>query len=503
MMTATSAPEPGTTIGGKFRVVRLIGQGGMGAVLEAENTLTGKRVAIKWMNPLASTEPVDRFLQEARAASRVRHPNVVDVYDFVQEDDRFLIVMELLEGEPLTALLERGGMPLHELVGLLLDAMRGVAAAHAQGVIHRDIKPDNVFLERQPDRSQAVPKVIDFGVSKLVGEGLSLTRSGATLGTPLYMSFEQLRGARDVDARADVYSFGVILYEAMTGQPPFHADTLTELVVKITTTEPLRAKILRPDLPTSLDHLIHWAMAIDREQRLPTMHDLIRELEPYTTEHGFRAQMTIDGATMPRLVAQGPEYVTHPSERPQLIPMLAPSSPPRPRSSAPRALASTPPAGVPRAKGRVWLWAGVVALLAGAGFMFVARTPGGAPGEPPAPSSAPPSAASDAPAAEVPTVNEEPAPVPAAPPEAIPAAPAPSAAVHLAPTPPDTGWVEPASDKAEPRASDRKAAKRRPPRALAPALAAPAAPAPPKEAPEPTPEPPKNFRAGRPLSEDF
>ena len=156
-------------------------------------------------------------------------------------------------------------MPLHELVSLLLDAMRGVAAAHAQGVIHRDIKPDNIFLERQPDRSRCVPKVIDFGVSKLVGEGLSLTRSGATIGTPLYMSFEQLRGAKDVDGRTDVYSFGVILYEAMTGQPPFQADTLTELVVKITTTEPLRAKILRPDLPTSLDHLIHWAMAIDRD----------------------------------------------------------------------------------------------------------------------------------------------------------------------------------------------------------------------------------------------
>ena len=104
-MSALSAPEPGTIVGGKFRVVRLIGQGGMGAVLEAENTLTGKRVAVKWMNPLASAEPTDRFLREARAASRIRHPNVVDVYDFVQEDERFLIVMELLEGEPLTSLL--------------------------------------------------------------------------------------------------------------------------------------------------------------------------------------------------------------------------------------------------------------------------------------------------------------------------------------------------------------------------------------------------------------
>jgi hypothetical protein len=207
---------------------------------------------------------------------------------------------------------------------------------------------------------------------------------------------------------------------------------------------------------------------------------------------------------MPRLVAQGPEYVTRPSERPQLVPMLAPSSPPRPGSTPPRALAFTPPAGVPRARGRVWLWAGVVALLAGAGFIFVARTPSGVPVEPAAPSNVPPpSGPADVPAAErVPTVKEEPAPVAAAPSEVAPAAPAPSAPAPVAPTPADTGWVEPAADKAEPRIPDRKAAKKRGPKALASAALAPAVPAPPTEEPEP-PNPPKNFRAGRPLSEDF
>jgi eukaryotic-like serine/threonine-protein kinase len=209
------APAVGSVLAGRFRVLRQLGEGGMGVVLEAENTQTGKRVAIKWLRAALASQPdaVERFLREARASARVRHPNVVDVYDVVQEADSAFLVMELLEGELLTAVLERGGIPAHELIALLLDAMRGVAAAHKQGVIHRDIKPDNIFLEFESDRGRRTPKVLDFGISKLsAGEPLSLTQAGVTLGTPLYMSLEQLRGADDIDERTDVYAFGVILY---------------------------------------------------------------------------------------------------------------------------------------------------------------------------------------------------------------------------------------------------------------------------------------------------
>jgi len=278
----------------------------MGVVLEAEHMVSGKRVAVKWMRPELASRPeaVERFLREARASARVRHPNVVDVYDVVHEGQAAFLVMELLEGEPLTAVLERGGMPAHELIALLLEAMRGVAAAHREGVIHRDIKPDNIFLARETDRSLRTPKVLDFGISKLSGgEGLALTQTGATLGTPLYMSFEQLCGVRDIDARTDVYAFGVILYEALTGRPPYEAETFPELIVKIANTQPKPPKALRSDIPRTLDRLIQAAMAKERDQRLPSLEVMIRDLEPFATAELFRVQMTADGAALPRVVS--------------------------------------------------------------------------------------------------------------------------------------------------------------------------------------------------------
>jgi serine/threonine-protein kinase len=295
MQQHPSTPDVGTTLGGRFRVVRHIGEGGMGVVLECENTLTGKRVAVKWMHPqmAAQADAAERMVREARASARVRHPNVVDVYDVVQEENAIFLVMELLEGEPLSAMLERGQTAPHAVIQHLIDAMRGVAAAHRGGVIHRDIKPDNIFLATEPDRSKPIPKVLDFGISKLADrDGLSLTRTGMTLGTPLYMSYEQLAGVRDIDGRTDVYAFGVILYEALTGQPPYDAQTFSELIIKITTTEPTAPKVVRPNLPGSLSALVQKAMARDREQRTPTLDALITELEPYASYEGFQSRLT-------------------------------------------------------------------------------------------------------------------------------------------------------------------------------------------------------------------
>jgi serine/threonine-protein kinase len=306
---ALSSPDVGTTLAGKYRVVRRIGEGGMGVVVEAENLLTGKRVAIKWMHPEVAGRPdaVARFLREARASARVRHPNVVDVYDAVHDRDTCFLVMELLEGESLGFALERGGMPAHELIGYLLDAMRGVLAAHRQGVIHRDIKPDNIFLTLHPDRAHRVPKVLDFGVSKVAGlEALALTRTGAAMGTPMYMSYEQLSGVKDIDVRTDVYAFGVVLYEALTGVPPYAARNLPQLVAKMAHTMPSPARQLRPDIPEALDALIQRAMAKDREQRFGSLDELIAALEPFASPAAFRAPVVPASRVLPRVKPVAP-----------------------------------------------------------------------------------------------------------------------------------------------------------------------------------------------------
>jgi serine/threonine protein kinase len=334
-----SHPQPGSVLAERYRLDQVIGEGGMGIVYEAQNTLTEKRVAIKWLHSSIASNPEasKRLVREAKATCRVRHPNVVDVYDVVHEGDAIFLVMELLEGERLEELLKRGGMPLHQLVALLLPAMRGVAEAHRLKVIHRDIHPANIFLARQPNAAP-MPKVLDFGISKMGGDDTpSLTRSGTTMGRPLYMSYEQLCSASDVDARTDVYSFGVILYEALTGQPPYEADSFAELAVMIATAEPIPPKQLQPDIPTSLEQVILWAMERDRDDRIDSMDTFIRELEPFAAEHAFRAQMTEVGRSLPLVIPRAerphgrtpgkpPPAVS--GRVPQRTPGRAPSEPP-------------------------------------------------------------------------------------------------------------------------------------------------------------------------------
>jgi serine/threonine protein kinase len=332
-VTSRQIPEPGELLGERYRVVRLIGEGGMGAVLEAENTLTQKRVAIKLMNPSLrdNSEAVERLVREAQASCRIRHQNVVDVYDVVREKDALFLIMELLEGEPMSALLERGGVPAHEFIELVLQAMRGVAAAHRVGVIHRDIHPGNILLAREPPSTLVVPKVLDFGIAKLRdSRERSLTGSGVTMGTPLYMSYEQLCSARDIDARTDIYPFGVILYQGLTGQQPFAASVLTELLVKLATEPPLAPKQLAPEIPTALDRLICWALERDRDKRISSMDAFIDELEPFASARAFRTQMTDAQRTLPAIVPRA--LIEQPAAR-------ASDAPPRSSDLPPERLA--------------------------------------------------------------------------------------------------------------------------------------------------------------------
>jgi serine/threonine protein kinase len=517
----TRTPTAGAVLGGKFRVVRQLGEGGMGVVLEAEHAVSGKRVAIKWMRPELAERPeaVERFVREARASARVRHPNVVDVYDVVHEGEAAFLVMELLEGEPLTAVLERGGMPAHELIALLLEAMRGVAAAHREGVIHRDIKPDNIFLARETDRALRTPKVLDFGISKLSGgEGLALTQTGATLGTPLYMSFEQLCGVRDIDARTDVYAFGVILYEALTGRPPYEAETFPELIVKIANTQPQPPKSLRSDIPRSLDRLIQSAMAKERDQRLPSLEAMIRALEPFATAELFRVQMTADDAALPRVVSPSQQPVPVASaillsERTETGPADTPMN------------ASIPPS-IPRRRDlKPWLiGAAVVTLLLVSVMLFSSSSAPTAdthkPASQPTAASAPP--ATKPGAIETPDVERG-----LAPPELPAASETARAKQGMEPSPDEQAPTSAARQAAEPShaasAQPNEAAKRgEPPHAatrLAPApkaaqpsaaRAAAAVTAQPIAAPaKPPAKPPlengrpATLRAGRPRSQDF
>jgi len=311
-------PEIGTIVGGKYRLLRPLGEGGMGTVYEAENTITLKRAAVKWLHPEYAERKLGgrSLVHEARATSRIRHDNVVDVYDVVEEENAVFLVMELLLGEPLSRLLERPGLPIDELIALLLGAMRGVAAAHAVGVVHRDIKPDNIILAREPGYTTLVPKVIDFGISKMSRpDGSSSTHSGVTLGTPRYVSYEQLLGASDVDARTDVYAFGVIVYEALTGRSPYdEARTFAEQAIRFATQVPCLPRASCPEIPAALAVLVERAIAKDREHRLPSMETFILALEPFALPTSFG----------PRLFAK-----SRPSELPADDTRGPPSSPRR------------------------------------------------------------------------------------------------------------------------------------------------------------------------------
>lgn len=296
-------PVPGALLGAKYRVQSVLGAGAMGRVLRAQNELTGKAVALKWMHPEVASTPnaSERLLREARAAAQLKHPNVVDIYDIVHEGSTLFLVMELLEGETLSAFLRRNPQPpLSEFIALLLQALEGVAAAHDRGVIHRDLKPDNIFLVRAQGTEEVRVKVVDFGVAKLTGQlAPTITAAGSAVGTPFYMSLEQLRGDRDIDGRSDVYAFGVMLYEAITGRMPYRASSLTELAIRVATGNAPPVKQLRPDVPTSLAGIVDRACARDREQRFPSARALIGELRTIATQRGFRLAMTEPAAPLP------------------------------------------------------------------------------------------------------------------------------------------------------------------------------------------------------------
>ncbi|UQA55120.1 serine/threonine-protein kinase [Polyangium aurulentum] len=275
--------RPGTIVDGRYRVLRLIGGGGNGLVHEVEHTRTGQRLALK---SLLDPTTYQRLETEARATSLLRSPRAVKIVDMgMSATEGPYLVMELLTGQSLRELIhEAGQLPLELTVNIALQVGECLAEAHAAGIVHRDLKPDNIHLAPGGQPGQYDVKVLDFGIVKMANEGPAaggMTRTGSTVGTPYYMSLEQLRNPRGVDGRSDLYSLGVVLYECLTGRKPYDADTIGDLVYALCSGPPTDIARLRPDLPPLVCRAIMRALSPNREGRQNSILELCAELVPF------------------------------------------------------------------------------------------------------------------------------------------------------------------------------------------------------------------------------
>ncbi len=281
----TAPVKIGDVIDNKFKVEGILGEGGMGVVVAALHLELDVRVALKFLLPEAfsNLEAVQRFIREARAAARIRSEHVARILDTGRlEDGSPFQVMELLDGEDLSKVLAtRGAVAVEDAVSYVLQASEALAEAHTAGIIHRDLKPANLFLARRPDRT-TILKVLDFGISKnLLSTEKGLTRSNAIVGSPFYMSPEQLTYGGEVDARSDIWSLGIILYELISGTPPFGGETLPQVVAGILTNRPRTVGELRPGLPPGVGAAIHRCMMTNPGDRFTSVAELAHALAPY------------------------------------------------------------------------------------------------------------------------------------------------------------------------------------------------------------------------------
>ncbi|HJL14147.1 MAG TPA: serine/threonine-protein kinase [Sandaracinaceae bacterium LLY-WYZ-13_1] len=276
-------PLLGVVLAGTYRVVRNLGRGGMGRLYEAQHTRLDRRFAIKVLHDAQSrnADARRRFEREARVLSRIQSDGVLSVVDVLRTPDgRAALVTSRLEGEDLKARLDRvGKLPVAEAIPIARQVCRGLAAAHAEGVVHRDLKPSNLFLESGADGRVTV-KILDFGVAKLEGEP-ELTKTGAVVGTPAYMAPEQARGSAHVDARADLYAVGAVLYRMLTGKAPYSGDEPAQLLSSLLHEVPKRPRTHEPSIPIGLEALIQRAMARAPEDRPADALELERELAAF------------------------------------------------------------------------------------------------------------------------------------------------------------------------------------------------------------------------------
>ncbi|MFO7180346.1 MAG: protein kinase [Pseudomonadota bacterium] len=310
-------------LAGKYRIERVLGEGGMGVVVAAYHLQLEERVAIKFLLPAAleSPEAVARFTREARAAVKIRSEHVARVSDVgTLESGAPYMVMEFLEGRDLAALVQQSGpLPPATAADYVLQACEAIAEAHTLGIIHRDLKPANLFLTTRPDGSPCI-KVLDFGISKVTSAGssgteLAMTRTQAIMGSPLYMSPEQMSSSRSVDARSDIWALGAILYELVSGTVPFEAETIPQLCGVILQEPPKPLRRARPDVPEAFEQIVLKCLEKDRGRRYQNVAELAAALGVFApTSPSPQRIARIVGAQSPSLPApsaraRGPHLV--------------------------------------------------------------------------------------------------------------------------------------------------------------------------------------------------
>ena len=275
---------PGEQLG-SYVVERLLGQGASGEIVLARHAHIGHHVALKVLKSELATDPkvVERFLREAKAVGRLDHPHVVKVTDFGVHAGRPFLVMEHLEGRPLDVVIaSRGPLPIGEAIQLWLPIAEAVSAAHASGVVHRDLKPANVFLDRSARGPETRPVVLDFGVSKVL-DAIDITHSAAIMGTPTHAAPEQLLSSKTVDARADQYGLGAVLFEMLTGRPPYDVSSFFALIEAQTAGPPPRLGALRPDAPQAVEAALARALTLAPEGRFPDVESFAAALAPHVS----------------------------------------------------------------------------------------------------------------------------------------------------------------------------------------------------------------------------
>ncbi len=371
-------------LAGKYRLDEAIAVGGMGTVWRATHVTLHRPVAVKFVDrSLHMMEKgADRFLREARLAAAIRHPNVIDILDFgVTTEGQPYMVMELLEGEPLSVRMTRAPLDTGQSISLMTQLLAGLDAVHRVGIVHRDLKPENIFVSTDEEDDEIFARLIDFGISHSVDPRSDLRRGrygtdeGLVIGTPQYMSPEQAEGRHDVDARADVYSAGVILYELLTGDVPYDAEHSGAVLFKVMQGGCKPLVELRPDL-AAVSEVVMSALDIDRDKRPETARDLRRRLMMATGQIGDLSGSSVGSISSPRLKALRltPDRPTPSAaararqQQPTLdpgavdaLPTLQPAAPVPKRSAA---IVFAVGIVIALAAGGAWLWAGSTNVIA-------------------------------------------------------------------------------------------------------------------------------------------
>jgi len=365
--------KPGDVINQRYRIIRLLGEGGMGAVYEAENTGVGRKVALKFLRSefARNQEVLERFQREARAAGAIGHDNIIDVIDVGVHDDAPFMVLEYLRGQSLRDRIENTTdvMSPSSACYIMGQVLSALGAAHDAGIVHRDLKPDNVFLVSKNNVHDFV-KLLDFGISKFSGEkaeGKSLTQTGALIGTPYYMAPEQALAKRDIDHRADLYSAGVMLYQMVTGVLPFDAESQAELLMQIiyqpNGIKPPRE--LRPDLPPEFEAVILKAMSKDKTQRFENAASFAAALAPW----GATSAVQVPEKTGQFKLPSNPNANQYNTVTPVTWQKDTPASTAATALQVPRR----------RSRGLLYAGGGAAVLLVGAGIMLVTQMHGAVP----------------------------------------------------------------------------------------------------------------------------